>query len=190
MGANILTNLIGHEAENCFLEASCIVAAPMKKWECQEPIRTSLYGLYNYSMGYNLNRVLMRHEPVLRAHFQDSLNIDIQETVRQSQPSILNFDDKITAPFFGYDGRADYYYRASCYHRIPAIKKPVFFLNALDDPVVAERAIEYRLINENPNTVLATTRFGGHLGYHTRTFSLEQWFMTPVLDFLDTFRKD
>ena len=34
MGANILANLIGHLGEDCFLDAACIVAAPIKKWEC------------------------------------------------------------------------------------------------------------------------------------------------------------
>lgn len=190
MGANILANLMGHEGDGCCLDAACILAAPMKKWECQEGLRTGLYGAYNYFLGGNLNRVLLRHEPVLRDHFKERLGMDIIDFVNgPSRPSILDFDNLITAPYFGYADREDYYRKAACYHRIPHIRKPVFFMNALDDPIVGEKAIEYDLIMANPHTVLGTSRHGGHLGYHTRTFSMEQWFMTPVLDFLDTFRK-
>ena len=170
MGANILANLLGFESENCFIDAACVVQAPMKKWMLKDPIRNSMFGFYNYAMGRNLNKIMLRHEPVLKEHFK-SINIDIRDTVTRNPPSIITFDDVFTAPAFGYEGVDDYYQKASCYHRMPAIRVPTLFLNAKDDPVCAEVCIAYDRFQENPNIVLGVTEHGGHLGYHESLFS-------------------
>ncbi len=80
-----------------------------------------MFGLYNKFMGNNLNNVLLRHEPVLRDLFREKLGIDIIQRAKNETPSILDFDDDITAPLFGWKDREDYYYKAACYHRIPGI---------------------------------------------------------------------
>ena len=46
MGGNILTNLLGFEGKNCFLDAASCIAVPMKKWVCREKIASSLGGFY------------------------------------------------------------------------------------------------------------------------------------------------
>ena len=75
-------------------------------------------------------------------------------------------------PFFGWESRSDYYEKASSSHRIPEISVPTFFLNSLDDPVVDPKCIAFEEIGQNPNTIVGTTRYGGHLGYHESMFSL------------------
>ena len=144
-----------------------------------------MYGAYDYFLGRSLNEVITRHEPVLREHFKNELDLDIKQILLDNPASILAFDDKLTAPTWGFADRADYYYKASCVHRIPEIKVPTLFMNALDDPVVSRNCIDFEVFKQNENTVLATTMHGGHLGYHESMFSLQQWFMNPVLDFFD-----
>jgi predicted alpha/beta-fold hydrolase len=79
---------------------------------------------------------------------------------------VLDIDNNITAPLFGWKDRDEYYRTSACYHRIPSIKVPSLFLNAIDDPIIGERAIDYEVFKANPNVVLGTTRYGGHIGYH------------------------
>ena len=38
--------------------------------------------------------------------------------------------------------------------------------------------------------MLATNQYAGHLGYHESLFSLDQWFATPVIDFLEALEAD
>ena len=79
-------------------------------------------------------------------------------TRRVREPAdILKFDNDITAPLFGWKNRADYYQKASCYHRIPMIKVPTLFLNAIDDPIIGNKAIDYDVFKGNKNCILATT---------------------------------
>ena len=100
----------------------------------------------------------------------------------------MEFDDKITAPLFGFKNKDDYYEAAGCFNRIPSIKKPTFFLNALDDPVIGRDSINYDIINSNKNTILGTTKHGGHLGYHESLEPGDQWFLKPVFDFLNEYK--
>ena len=92
MGANILANMIGYEGSKCFLEAACIVNAPIKMWECEPAIRTSLFGAYNRGMGKNLNQLLIRNEEILSKRFKEAVGTDIQTYLRTHEHSILDFD--------------------------------------------------------------------------------------------------
>ena len=148
-----------------------------------------MYGIYDTVMGKGVNALMLRHEPTFRQHFQEKLGFDLKQKLESEKPSLLNFDDSITAPFFGYKDRDDYYDKASCVHRIPSIRIPTLFMNALDDPIVTHKCIDYDVIKNNPNTVVGTTKHGGHIGYSSTAFSLEVWFMEPALDFLQAFIK-
>ena len=127
---------------------------------------------------------MLKHEPTFRDHFKEQLGFDLKERIESTKPSLLNFDDTITAPFFGYEDREDYYNKASCVHRIPNIRIPTLFMNALDDPIVTHKCIDYEVIKNNPDTVVSTTKHGGHIGYCTSSFNLDVWFMEPALAFL------
>ena len=97
-------------------------------------------------------------------------------------------NDKFTIKMFDYKSSSDYYYNSACSHRIPNIKVPTFFINALDDPVVGEKGIDYKVFNDHPHCILATTQYGGHVSYYESSYSSEQWIVKPVLDFLYIFR--
>jgi len=53
----------------------------MKKWECQEGIRSSMWGFYDYHLGASLNQVIMRHEPKIRDHYKQELNLDVKQII-------------------------------------------------------------------------------------------------------------
>ena len=74
-------------------------------------------------------------------------------------------DEEITSKFFGFVDREDYYNKASCFYRIPTIKTPTVFFNAMDDPIISANCIDYDVFKQNSYVALATTRYGGHLGY-------------------------
>ena len=57
MGALILANLMGHEGEESFIEAACVVQAPIKQWESSEQLRKALFGVYDRALGKSLIEV-------------------------------------------------------------------------------------------------------------------------------------
>ena len=83
------------------------------------------------------------------------------------KPITLNkVDEKVTSQIFGYKDAADYHYKAACCHKIPSIKTPTLFFNALDDPLICETALDFESIEQNPNCILATSKHGGHIAYY------------------------
>ena len=45
------------------------------------------------------------------------------------------------------------------------------FMNALDDPIIGDWGIDYDSLKTNENIVLATNKYGGHMGYDVELFS-------------------
>lgn len=74
---------------------------------------------------------------------------------------------------FGYKDEYEYYYNNSSSHVIPQIRKPTLFFNALDDPIIGDKGIDFEGIKNNPFTVLATSNHGGHMGYNEGVLTLE-----------------
>ncbi len=47
------------------------------------------------------------------------------------------------------------------------------FLNALNDPFMGEKVIDYEVFKNNSNVFLATNKYAGHMGYHENLFTME-----------------
>jgi predicted alpha/beta-fold hydrolase len=93
--------------------------------------------------------------------------IDIDEFWRnQTDTSMIDFDDKITAPLHGYKNVKEYHAKTSCCHWMTKIEVPTFFLNAKDDPVIGDCVFNYEAFDANKKLLLGTTDYGGHIGYN------------------------
>ena len=67
---------------------------------------------------------------------------------------------------FGYKNGYDYHYNGACCHKIKNIKVPTLFFNAMDDPLIGKDVLDFESIKENPNCILATNNYGGHMAYY------------------------
>jgi len=83
-----------------------------------------------------------------------------------STKSIKEFDLHFTLKLLGKEA-AEYYQSSSCHNDLLHIKIPTLLLNAHDDPIVPAELIDYpkKATHNNQNLILATTKFGGHLGW-------------------------
>lgn len=80
-----------------------------------------------------------------------------------SVKSIYEFDDKITAPFWGYKNALDYYKKCSSSAFIDKIAVPTRILFAEDDPFIDCHLLDCITIPSSVN--IYTTPFGGHMGF-------------------------
>jgi predicted alpha/beta-fold hydrolase len=81
--------------------------------------------------------------------------------------TIREFDDRVTAPFSGYRGAADYYERSSAGPWLAAIDRPTLVLTAADDPMIPVESI--RCWPLAPTVRREITPTGGHLGFVGRS---------------------
>ena len=82
--------------------------------------------------------------------------------------SVYDFDDRITAPFFGFGTADNYYATQSSNQFLSRIRIPTLLIQAKDDPLIPFEIYENPGIRENPNLRLVAAEHGGHLGFISR----------------------
>ena len=79
--------------------------------------------------------------------------------------SLRQFDDRITAPYSGFAGAADYYHRAAAARVLDRIRVPTLLLHAADDPFVTLTPETRATIAANRKITLLEPRHGGHCAF-------------------------
>jgi len=98
--------------------------------------------------------------------------------------TVREFDDRITAPFGGYESAAQYYERSSAGPWLAAIDRPALVLAAEDDPMIPAATVARWPCS--PTVTRELTATGGHVGFVARS-QARGWFWAAerVLAFLD-----
>ncbi|KAG8988341.1 hypothetical protein FRB90_002816 [Tulasnella sp. 427] len=180
LGANVLIRYIGEEGENSRLKTAVALASP---WDGVPNIR-QLEGralnreVYSKAMGANIVALVKSHMHAIEKMEGSLLKQEAQKVLLLKNPTLRDVDNHIGAdlvdiwkvrvagglgsPFPLPDVDA-YYAWAGSHHKVPGIRIPFLAINTLDDPVVAE--IPFDICAQNPWVCLATTQYGGHLGW-------------------------
>jgi predicted alpha/beta-fold hydrolase len=155
LGGNIVLKLAGETADrHGGLWAVAAVAPPIDMVRCARMLACRSNRLYERYFVGHLVRQVRRHQ----RHFPDlpKMFLSPRLTLRQ-------FDDRCTAPRWGFAGAQDYYERASALPWLDRIEVPAFILTSRDDPFIAvEPFLELR---RRPGLDLVIADRGGHLGF-------------------------
>jgi len=82
--------------------------------------------------------------------------------------SMIELDDRITAPSFGFRDAAEYYETQSSLHFLSGIRVPTLLIQAQDDNFIPFGIYQSAAVSSNPAIRLLATRHGGHLGFLAR----------------------
>lgn len=82
--------------------------------------------------------------------------------------SMWEFDDRITAPAFGFGGAGNYYGTQSAIRFLDAIRAPTLVVSAQDDPLIPFEVFGHPAFAANPWLRLEPVEHGGHLGFLAR----------------------
>lgn len=109
----------------------------------------------------------------------DARHLTALRTVRQ-------FDERYTAPSFGFRDAADYYEQASAALLLPKIRVPTLLIHAEDDPFVPLTPRVREAAGGNPHLRTLITPRGGHVGFLGRATADEDlfWAEHRAVDFL------
>ena len=178
LGANILTNYCGEQGAQCTLKAAVSCSNPWNLEVCNTTLQSTYLGLHIYSrtMGKNLMGLFKRHRT------QILQNPGIDETALLASKYLHEFDRHVQCPTWGYPTEGAYYRDSQSVDAVLAIRIPFLGINAEDDPISNKAGLPYQEVLQNPNTLLVTTDWGGHLG----SFQLGggRWFATAAASFL------
>lgn len=110
------------------------------------------------------------------------LNMDPE--IIKSCKDFIDFDAKVTAPTFGFDSAHDYYDFASAVNYIENTNIPLYFIQAQDDPFLAEISYPIELAKEHEQVHLEITPYGGHVGFIEHKFKFNYWIERRVPEIL------
>ncbi|KYQ89420.1 transmembrane protein [Tieghemostelium lacteum] len=180
LGSSILVNYLHRVGEENNFLAFASVSNPLDMMACTINLRATYFNrkFYNEALATNLKRLFARF----------GNRLDKYATAQQIQQAktIYDLDNLITSKMFNFENADEYYRKASPANHIETLKKPILFINALDDPIAPGHSIPVDKFKLNPNVILATTPSGGHLGFIS-SVDWENWSDKAVIEYFSTF---
>ncbi|EGG20420.1 hypothetical protein DFA_07544 [Cavenderia fasciculata] len=159
LGSVILVNYLKATGESSPFIASVSISNPINMTESCKTIESTYLNrkMICGPLADNIKRLFLK--------FGDRLNqYTTKEDIIKAQ-TVTDLDWCVTHKMFNYDSPQHYYEAASPSNHIQDIKKPILFINASDDSIAPVHAIPFAKFKSNPNTMLALTKRGGHLGF-------------------------
>jgi predicted alpha/beta-fold hydrolase len=163
LGANIALKLAGEMGEDArrILKGVCAISTPLDLAACARRIGEPRNRLYERHFLRRMRRRLNLRRKVL----SNALCVDAAERAR----SLWEFDDRVTAPAFGFQGAEHYYSTQSCGRFLEDIRVPALLIQAKDDPMIPFGSFHLSAIGRNGCLQLAAVEHGGHIGFLSRT---------------------
>ena len=162
MGGNMALKLAGEWGENPpeHVRAACAISAPIRLDVCSRHIGKPRNRIYERRFLRQLRATMMRKSRCMPERYPQPDFSDVD--------SIWKFDDKFTAPSFGFRDAADYYARCSAAGFLGRIRVPALAIQAEDDPFIPFDAFRDRVFATNPWIRLLAQPHGGHVAFLSR----------------------
>jgi predicted alpha/beta-fold hydrolase len=156
LGGNVVLKLAGEASDHPLpgLDRVAAVGPPIDLVRCCELLALPRNSFYE---NYFLIRL------VAQVRRRERLIPDLPRTRFPLRLRLRHFDDRVTAPQWGFADAQDYYRRASSLPLIPRIKVPALILTARDDPFIAVKP--FLELAPPPNVEVHVQDQGGHLGF-------------------------
>jgi predicted alpha/beta-fold hydrolase len=157
LGANLALLMLGRRrgALPRALRAAAAVSPPVDLAACADAVEAPRNRLYQHRFIRMLSDGYRRRHRARPDLFPAGREAGIR-TVRE-------FDERITAPFGGYESADDYYARASAGPWLAEIDRPTLLLAAQDDPMIPAASVERWPVSGAVRREITPT--GGHVGF-------------------------
>lgn len=177
MGGNLVLKMAGElgAAVLAELRGVCGVGASLNLEECVAATELPRNAFYEWYFVAKLKR-RMRKKIELFPEIYSANGLDRVRSLRE-------FDDQFTAPHSGYQGAADYYFRASALRVVAEIRVPTLILYAEDDPLVPASTFAHPEVTGNPNIEIHGVKNGSHCVFLSSDPAERFWAEARVVEF-------
>lgn len=182
LGANICLKWLGdcgQRGQTPPVAAAVGVGTPFNLAAVADNIDRGLARIYQSYLLRSLHRDLRRKMAVMG----DGFGITRRELRRLN--TFLKFDDRVTGPWNGFAGAADYYAKCRSDVLLKHIAVPTLIVNANNDPLVPARLLPCAA-DVSDKVTLEITDGGGHLGFVSGRWpwAARYWLETRIPEFL------
>jgi predicted alpha/beta-fold hydrolase len=183
MGGNLMTKVAGEygDAPPKALRGVCVVCPAMDLGACADALQLR----ENFFYQRHFVKGLMARYARKAKLFPNRYPRDGFGAVR----SVREFDDKITAPQFGYRDAQDYYDAVGAKKVVAQVRVPMLMITAQDDPFVPYELFQRANPAQNPAIKFITPEHGGHCGFISKRSGPERfWAEQRIVEFCDALR--
>ena len=159
LGGNLALKLAGEYGAHAprQLVGVAAVSPIIEIEECTRALERRENFIYEWNFVRDLKR-RMRTKARLQPW---AFGLSVLDTIR----TVREFDERITAPHFGFRNASDYYHRASAMRVVDRIRVPALVITSEDDPFVPVDPFRDPKVTSNPHIELHVCRHGGHCGF-------------------------
>jgi hypothetical protein len=179
MGGNLVLKLAGewgHQPPS-ELRAVAVVCPSMDLAASADALHEKSNRLYEYYFLLKLRQRLRQKARLFPGHFDVSRAKGVK--------SLREFDDKVTAPYCGFSGAADYYHRAAASQVVDRIAVPTLILHAANDPFIRITTETRAKIAANPHITFHESDDGGHCSFLADANGYDgRWAEREIIEYL------
>lgn len=180
LGGNMLLKLLGEHPSQSWLNAACVISAPLKLVECSRSINQGFSRVYQRYLLASMRRTLLKK----MQNIDYSTDLPLTEAHVKAISTFREFDDLVTAPLHGYEDAVDYYEKCSGYYFLRAVRTPTLVLHSKDDPFMNEHVIPEET-DLSTSVTMELSEQGGHVGFmQGPPWKPVIWFHQRIADFL------
>jgi len=177
LGGNVLLKWLGETGKENPLKAAIAISVPFELQKASHRIQRGFSRFYQW---YFLKCLRERLEYKFK---KVNPNIDISHLNRVQ--TMMDFDDKLTAPLHGFSGAEEYYSLSSSRQYLREIRVPTLIVHAKDDPFMSEDVIPESM-ELSAYVQFELTDAGGHVGFVSGKYPWkpEYWLEQRIPGFL------
>ena len=184
MGGNLMTKMAGEFAEAApkALRGVCVVCPAMDLGACADALQRRDNFFYQRHFVKGLMARYARKAELYPERYPKNGFGPVR--------SVREFDDKITAPQFGYRDAQDYYDAVGAKKVVAQVRVPMLMITAQDDPFVPYELFMRANPGRNPAIRLVTPENGGHCGFISNRSGAERfWAEQRIVQFCDVIQR-
>jgi predicted alpha/beta-fold hydrolase len=177
LGANMMLKYLGEKNPRPEIKKAVMFSVPMH-------LHSSCLKISKASNWIYSNRFLRSLKSKIIAKSLTRTELDLKDM--QKIKTLIDFDDRYTAPLHGFNDALDYYQRCSSINFVESIKTPTLIVNAQNDPFLSDACYPRQLLKRHAFVKFEDPGFGGHVGFAQFTKNGLYWSEERALSFITT----
>lgn len=167
LGGNIALKYAGEEGKNIspVIKSIAAVSVPCHLSSSSK----KLNAWYNIPYALQFLQTLKKKAIAKALMFDNSLPFADEYA---SIKTLLEYDNKVTAPLHDFSDAEDYYAKSSSLPLLSNIKTQTILINASDDSFLSRECMPFDIAKNHENFHFLETMYGGHVGFATYKASL------------------
>lgn len=172
LGGNLTLKYAGERALDRRVNGIAVFSVPLHLHTSCIKISKPSNWIYSRRFLKNLKRKIKAKAKLMRG-----LDVDGIDKIS----TIMEFDDRYTAPLHGFGSAIEYYTKCSSIHFLQGIKTPTLVVNAKNDPFLSVECFPAAV--SNPSIKMEFPDHGGHVGFASFHRNGLYWSEQRALDF-------